>query len=213
MVGARHYFLEVAGQPVPPRWREAFPAGRALAEPALLDRLGCADPGARLVWLSADEPQWPERLRRLRRAWPGERLVVVSNEPDDTQGLAAIDAGARGYLHASAVPELMQEAALVLEHGGLWVGPGLVQRLMAATRLAISRLPREQPAAAAPTLASLSAREAEVVRAVAAGMSNKEVARLLSITERTVKAHLGAAFVKLGVRDRLQLVLYMSAGA
>lgn len=198
--------------PVPARWREAFPMGQALSEAALLDRLGCFEPDARLVWLSADEPQWQEHLRRLRRAWPAERLVVVSNSPADEQGLLAIDEGARGYLHASAVPELLQEAALVVVHGGLWVGPGLVQRLVAATRIALARSPRTQPDGARTALASLSARETEVVQAVVAGMSNKEAARLLSITERTVKAHLGSAFEKLGVRDRLQLVLYMSGG-
>ncbi len=209
----RHYFLEAPGRPVPARWREAFPGARPLPEAALLDRLGCFDPGVRLVWLSADDPQWRERLRRLCHAWPGERLVVVSNEPDDDQGLAALDDGARGYLHASAVPGLFQEAALVIAHGGLWVGPGLLSRLVKATRLGLSRLPAPPAGRAAPRLDDLSAREAEVVRAVASGMSNKEVARLLAITERTVKAHLGVAFGKLGVRDRLQLVLYLHGDA
>lgn len=212
-MGVGQYFLEVPGRPVPARWREAFPAGVALAEAALLDRLANGAPSGCLVWLSADEPQWGERLRRLREARPGDFPVVVSNAPDDDQGLTAINEGARGYLHASAVPSLLQEASLVVEHGGLWVGPGLVQRLVAATRLVMSRQAPAAPERAPASLDALSAREAEVVRAVGAGMSNKEVARQLSITERTVKAHLGSAFEKLGVRDRLQLVLYLSGGA
>lgn len=125
----------------------------------------------------------------------------------------AIDDGARGYLHASAVPDLMQEASLVVAHGGLWVGPGLVQRLVAATRMVLSRQPAASSARSPGSLDSLSTREAEVVRAVASGLSNKEVARQLDITERTVKAHLGSSFEKLGVRDRLQLVLYVSGGS
>jgi DNA-binding NarL/FixJ family response regulator len=56
----------------------------------------------------------------------------------------------------------------------------------------------------------LSGREAEVAREVVAGRSNKEIARVLGITERTVKAHLGAIFAKLGVRDRLQLALRLT---
>jgi DNA-binding NarL/FixJ family response regulator len=57
----------------------------------------------------------------------------------------------------------------------------------------------------------LSARELQVAQAVAEGRSNKEVADLLSISERTVKAHLGAVFEKLGIRDRLQLVLFAAS--
>lgn len=198
---------------MPARWREAFPSGRALTEAALLDRLGSAESGVRLVWLSADDAGWQDRLARLRQAYPQERILVVSNVPEDEQGLVAINDGARGYLHASAVPELMQEAALVVAHGGLWVGPGLVQRLVAATRMVLSQRQATEAQRIPGSLDSLSGRELEVVRAVAAGMSNKEVARELAITERTVKAHLGSAFDKLGVRDRLQLVLYVSGGA
>lgn len=83
---AHHYFLEVAGRPVPVRWREAFPSGRALPEAALLDRLGTIEPGTCLVWLSSDEAGWRESLKRLRQAWPQERILVVSNQPDDEQG-------------------------------------------------------------------------------------------------------------------------------
>ena len=67
--------------------------------------------------------------------------------------------------------------------------------------------------ALASAWARLTAREVEVARAVAQGRSNKEVADLMFISERTVKAHLGSIFDKLGVRDRLQLVLHMAAAA
>ena len=125
--------------------------------------------------------------------------------------------GVRGYTHAFAVPALLQEVALVVEHGGLWVGPELLQRLVTATNTALHQ--RKDPASQAKqavgnasALSVLSAREAEVARAVAAGHSNKEVADLLNISERTVKAHLGSSFEKLDVRDRLQLTLLLSGG-
>jgi DNA-binding NarL/FixJ family response regulator len=99
----------------------------------------------------------------------------------------------------------------------LWTGPELLKRLVATTNEALSVL----PLAAAPTSAraveaarvwaNLSARELQVAQAVAEGRSNKEVADLLSISERTVKAHLGAVFEKLGIRDRLQLVLFVAS--
>lgn len=207
-----HLFLHSPGTIVPARWREAFPDGQALDEPALLAQLARPAPQGRLVWLSATDLTWSNHLRRILQTAPDERVVLLSNEPQDPQGLHAINEGARGYAHAYAVPELFQEVALVISHGGLWIGPSLMQRLLAATDVAMSRRPAtalSAPAAAA--LASLSAREAEVARAVAAGRSNKEVANLLHISERTVKAHLGAVFEKLGVRDRLQLALRLSA--
>ncbi len=210
----RHYFLLAPGAPEPARWREAFPGGRALEEGALHSELLAPGRQDGLVWLSASDLAWNNHLGRLLQACPGQRVVLLSNEPHDQEGLRAMDDGAVGYAHAYAVPELLHEVALVVSHGGLWVGPTLIQRLLAATRTALERRPQgpPPPEAAEAVLAQLSAREAEVARCVAEGHTNKEVARLLDISERTVKAHLGAIFEKLGVRDRLQLVLRLSAG-
>jgi DNA-binding NarL/FixJ family response regulator len=149
----------------------------------------------------------------------GARVVVLSNAPEQLEGLNALDHGASGYAHAYAVPALLQEVALVVALGGLWVGPELLQRLVGASSAALARIPlsaAEPASEAAPVpannaWAALSAREAQVARAVTAGRSNKEVASQLFISERTVKAHLSAVFEKLGVRDRLQLVLRLAA--
>jgi DNA-binding NarL/FixJ family response regulator len=92
----------------------------------------------------------------------------------------------------------------VVLQGGLWIGESLMQRLLQGT----ARIPMPAPVGAPSDWAALlTEREREVALAVAEGASNKEVARRLSITERTVKAHAGAIFEKLGVRDRLQLSL------
>jgi DNA-binding NarL/FixJ family response regulator len=85
----------------------------------------------------------------------------------------------------------------------------LVARFLAAT----TNLLQRSETAGRGDISMLSAREDQVAKAVAAGLSNKEVASRLNISERTVKAHLGAVFEKLEVRDRLQLVLFLSAGA
>jgi DNA-binding NarL/FixJ family response regulator len=91
-----------------------------------------------------------------------------------------------------------------------------MQRLLAATQAAILKTPAAglpQDAmrrAAADRLSMLTRREQEVARAVANGSSNKEVARQLGITERTVKAHIGAVFQKLNARDRLHLALIVN---
>jgi DNA-binding NarL/FixJ family response regulator len=148
--------------------------------------------------------------------------------PDPLEGMSALNQGVCGYTHAYGVPALLQEVAQAVEHGGLWVGRDLLQRLVGASNAALAdrtKLSRAKAQVAATTgLASpdvetpavnawalLSAREAQVARAVAVGRSNREVADLLFISERTVKAHLSAVFEKIGVRDRLQLVLNLAA--
>lgn len=195
-----------AATAVPQRWREAFPFGEVLNWDALL---GAARPGD-TAWLPVATPNWEARVAELLAKRPGVAVVVVSPVLQDPEGLRAFNAGARGYCHQLAVPTVLQEVRQVIEHGGFWLGPDLVQRLMAATRDVLQRSPN----APRPQvdLSVLSERELQVARAVADGKSNKEVAEQLHISERTVKAHLGVVFDKLGVRDRVQMVLYLSGG-
>jgi DNA-binding NarL/FixJ family response regulator len=94
--------------------------------------------------------------------------------------------------------------AEVALQGGLWIGESLMRRLLQGTAHIAMPRPKSAPADWA---ALLTERERQVALAVAAGASNKEIARQLAITERTVKAHTSAIFGKLNVRDRLQLSL------
>ena len=217
---AQHFFLSRAAA-VPERLREAFPDVLALAATALQVRCASLPVTEYLVWLCSSDALWPDDLRQLRKIQTGARVVVLSNAPEQLEGLNALNHGAHGYAHAYAVPALLQEVALVVKLGGLRVGPELLLHLVGASNAALARLelsatkPTSQVLAAPANnaWAALSAREAQVARAVTAGRSNKEVAAQLFISERTVKAHLGAVFEKLGVRDRLQLVLRLAASA
>ncbi|OIP15277.1 MAG: DNA-binding response regulator [Comamonadaceae bacterium CG_4_9_14_3_um_filter_60_33] len=221
-MSAQHFFLASSGAPLPGRLREAFADIAPLDANTLLARLPALPAAHSLVWLSSADAQWPQALRQILQAKPDARVVLLSGAPEPAEGLRALNDGARGYTHAYGVPALLQEVALVIEHGGLWVGPDLLQRLVGSTNAALvarSAIAKTQtPDHAAPLAtpgpsawANLSVREAEVARAVSAGRSNKEVAAKMFISERTVKAHLGAIFEKLGVRDRLQLVLRLAA--
>jgi DNA-binding NarL/FixJ family response regulator len=217
-MSTQHLFLFSSVAHVPDRLREAFADIQALDATALLVRLAGQPAASSLVWLSNADPQWLAALQHILQARADARVVVLSSVPESTEGLSALNAGARGYTHAYGVPALLQEVALVIEHGGLWVGPDLLQRLVGATTAALAGRPAVASAPLPATVApldnawtTLSAREAQVARAVSAGRSNKEVAELMFISERTVKAHLSAVFEKLGVRDLLQLVLRLSA--
>lgn len=214
-----HFFLSCPALSVPERWCEAFVSGQVMDLPAVLACLRRPSAHMRLVWLSSEDTHWMEHLRQIQQAQPSARVVLLSNRPDMREGLSALNEGVCGYTHAYAIPELLREVALVVEHGGLWVGPDLMRRLVGSTRQVLERkgaLPADRLTGASSTDAgwgALSARESEVAHAVSAGRSNKEVAALLHISERTVKAHLGAVYEKLGVRDRLQLVLHLSTSA
>jgi DNA-binding NarL/FixJ family response regulator len=178
----------------------AFPDGLAKDRDAIAASAGAGD----VIWLSASMLGWETQIEWLAGRIAGAACVVVSLSPDDEEGVRTLAAGARGYCHALSIPALFVEIAEVVQRGGLWVGPSLLGRVVGAAGRRIVRKEQFAP------IEILSAREHEVARAAVSGASNREIASSLGISERTVKAHLGAAFEKLGVSDRLQLVLYMT---
>lgn len=192
----RNIFVTSARVP-PLRWRRAFPGA------AILPILPADVQAGSIVWLHNILPaQLPEERRPS-----GVRFVVMHDEPSDEQGMVALSQGASGYCNAHATPELLHTIASVVRNNGLWIGETLLNRL-------INRVNAQSPIAGEhaghPALHGLSEREREVALCVARGESNKEIARQLDLAERTIKAHLTGVFEKLGVRDRLQLALFLN---
>lgn len=181
-----------------PRWLQAFPLAKTLSAACELP----ADVGDSLIWVMLDDEFNFNQITQWVAA--GARVVVLTSVENSFQAKQALEVGAHGYLHyLAAVPVLLQ-VKQVVEGGGLWLGINLMRQLVFATATILNPIPPKNH------LDLLSAREQDVAKAVAAGKSNKEVARELAITERTVKAHLSAVFEKLAVRDRLHLVLVLS---
>ncbi len=194
---AEQLFLSADGR-LRDTWRTAFPAARAQrpAEPLV---------GDVLVWvLVAPGEKAARQIAALRQRGVAQPLIVLADEPGEDDALAALAAGASGYCNSHAAPEVLAQVATVVGNGGLWVGQRLMQRLLAGTARLLP------PAPSGDWAGALTEREREVAHAVARGASNKEVARELAITERTVKAHVGAILEKLGARDRLQLSLIVN---
>jgi DNA-binding NarL/FixJ family response regulator len=162
---------------------------------------------AGLVWVLLPVGQAVDAVvSKVRKQLAGRSLVVLADEPSEDDAMAALAAGAAGYCNGHAAPSVLQQVALAVENGGIWVGQGLMQRLLAAT----ARILPEPDVDKAAWRQTLTAREQEAAVLLAKGRSNKEIARLLDITERTVKSHVGAMLEKLGVRDRLQLSLIIN---
>jgi DNA-binding NarL/FixJ family response regulator len=122
------------------------------------------------------------------------RVVIVTASEQLDQILAAVQAGARGVVSKSAAADTLIRAMEVVARGEVWLSPALQSRLVGAL--------------VNPSPDRLTPREREIVRLVAFGLRNAEVAAELYISPVTVKTHLGRVFEKLGVRDRADLVLY-----
>lgn len=203
MKPVRHCFLSETGELLP-RWQEAFPKaiGLRLDEPA--------SPGAAptLLWLRLPPGKAvAPLLAEIRRRLGNLPCIVLSDLPNDDQALQCFSAAAKGYCNTHAAPAFLRQVADVVAQGGLWIGESLMTRLVEAT----ARIEVKTPVESNDSWASpLTPREQEVARAIAEGASNKEIARGLGITERTVKLHVGAVLEKLGVRDRLQIALIVN---
>lgn len=196
-----------------PRWLEAFPKASA----ATLETAGKHAPGAALVWLRLDEEKPAfQQLAALRKNLGDARVIVLANRPDNEQALTLFSAGIRGYCNAHSTAANLRQVAAAVQAGGLWIGEALMQRLVASTQAALLKTPGTimppdgSGLGGADCFSTLTEREREVARAVARGASNKEIARHLGITERTVKAHVGSVFQKLNARDRLHLALMVT---
>ncbi|RAR59037.1 LuxR family transcriptional regulator [Onishia taeanensis] len=195
----QHWIL-LSSEQVPMRWREAFPDGRAGDESTVND----AREEPYHVWVPSQWPEWEEMVARL--AARGAVVCVLALQPQSGEALRALAAGARGYAHLLSPAELLRQVALVTEHQGIWMGSELLSQVVGSSFRALGG----REGVKTERLGRLTERERAVAMAVAEGHSNKEVARQLDITPRTVKAHLGAIFRKLEVRDRMQLVLMLS---
>lgn len=185
-----------------PGWFVAFPEGQAVARG---DERQIPPAEGGIVWWRQAAGEPIAQVLPPHAAELTQRHVVLSDEPDEATVIAAIERGAAGCCNSRAAPEVLQQVALVVANGGLWVGQSLLQRLVGGSARALARRPDAAPDPAWMT--PLSEREIQVARLVAGGASNKEIANQLAISERTVKAHLTSIFEKLGVRDRLQLSL------
>jgi DNA-binding NarL/FixJ family response regulator len=147
----------------------------------------------------------------IRANHPETRVVVLTTFADDEHILAALQAGALGYLTKDAGRVQIAQAVRAAAAGQSVLDPHVQQRLLAAA-VQGGRPPStvDTPPAdpAAPLPDGLTAREAEVLGLIAAGLSNREIAERLYVTEVTVKSHVNRLFAKTGARDRAQAVRY-----
>lgn len=130
-------------------------------------------------------------------------VVVLTTYSDDDWVFAALRAGARGFLTKDATAEEIQQAILTVHAGQAQLDPSVQRRLLAALAG-----PSEAPRAPAANPDGLTPRELEVLELIARGLSNRELANGLFVSDATVKTHVNHLLAKTGARDRAQLVGY-----
>lgn len=141
-----------------------------------------------------------EATRTLHREMPHIGVIFVTMFEDDEFVFRGLQAGGRGYILKDADPETMLRAIRAVAHGESLLGPTIAQKVFRQ----FAALPGKQ----APLVDELTPREQEVLKLIAEGCSNKEIARELCISEKTVKNHINNIFSKLHVYDRTQAMLY-----
>jgi len=131
-------------------------------------------------------------VREVARAVPSARVIVFTAYADDEKIVGAVRAGARGYVLKGTPAAELASAIREVHAGGSYLPPPIAAVLAARMR--------------EPRGSALTAREREVLRFVADGLSSKQIARRLTITERTVKYHINSVMTKLGAENRAQAV-------
>jgi DNA-binding NarL/FixJ family response regulator len=147
-----------------------------------------------------------EATRQLRERHPDVRVIALTTYADDESVLGALRAGARGYLTKDAGSEHIHAAILAVAAGEAALDPAVQHHVVAA--LADDTRRESEPRAGADLPDGLTPREAEVLRLIAEGLTNSEIATRLTVTQTTVKSHINHLFAKAHLRDRAQAVNY-----
>jgi len=161
----------------------------------IVDRVAADPPDIVLMDLSMPVMDGVEATRAIVETHPEVAVVVLTSFSDQRRVLDALDAGAVGYLLKDSDPDALLIALRSTAAGGAPLDPKAARVLLSA---------RSRPSSGV----ELTPREREVLGLVVRGLSNKLIARELDISERTVKAHLGSVFQRIGVTDRTQAALW-----
>ena len=157
-------------------------------------------PDVVLMDLRMPEMDGADATHRIRATLPNTQVLILTTYADDDSLFPALQAGARGYLTKDASAEEIERAIRHVADGYTHLDPAIQQRLVAAALSTTGRdrtLPDE-----------LTNREVEVLKLIAAGLSNAEIAAALVVSAATIKTHINHIFQKTGARDRAQAVRY-----
>ena len=170
-----------------------------------IDIASSTEPDVVLLDLVMPELDGLQAIPKIRERSPASRVLVLTSFAEDDRILPAIRAGAQGYLLKDIAPQALAQAIRGVFAGDVQLHPAAARKLMAAAAQGGAKSPDQLPSAAA---SGLTERELEVVRLIAAGMSNRSIADRLVVSEKTVKTHVGNILDKPHLEDRTQVAIY-----
>lgn len=156
-----------------------------------------------------NSPAKSDVLDQLCSKYPQIKWIALSDQPNDSEGLSCLGVGFRGYINTYITKSLFNELLCVVMRNDIWAGPSLTQLLL-KQYLANPLGQRFAHVEQGSDEYGFTDREEEVLDILITGASNKEIARELGITERTIKAHVASLLQKTGTKDRLLLVLKLT---
>ncbi len=183
--------------------------GQAANGREALQQVDALHPEVVLMDVRMPEMDGVEATRQLSDRYPEVKVIILTTFEDDETVFEGLKAGARGYLLKDISSEEMAAAVRRVAAGEALIEPRLTRKVLAEfSRLATASETRPAPQGdAVESTVSLTERERDVLNALAHGLSNREIAEELVITEGTVKNHVSNLIDKLGVRDRTQAIL------
>jgi DNA-binding NarL/FixJ family response regulator len=191
------------------REREFDVVGEAADGRAALEMAGVTSPNIVLMDLSLPAPGGLETTQRIRREYPAVAVVVMAQDEDEESLFASIKAGAAAFVIKDISPDDLIHVIRRVSQGEFLINDKVFSKPAVASRvLKEFRELAVYGQEAQPIFAPLSPREVEILDNIAQGMTNKQVAYALSISEQTVKNHMSSILRKLAVNDRTQAVVY-----
>ena len=178
-------------------------AGEATNGQEALDTYAAIEPDVVLMDVRMPGMDGVEATWRLRERWPSARVVILTTFDDDEYVFEGLRAGARGYLLKDVSGHDLAEAVRTVDAGGALIEPSVARRVVAEFARMAPPVRQPDDGLAEP----LSEREREILRLMAQGLTNREIADRLSLAQGTVKNYVTAILQKLGARDRTQAAL------
>jgi len=194
------------------RWHRALKVGftvHEVANPAAL-QLGMVklSPAILLLDRALLKFSGGGNLPAIRRLSSITKVILLASTPRVREGISVLRAGAKGYTTRNVDPSLLKNSMENVQKGEIWISRNLVSHLLEARR-SLTKHRVNTSRAKNHHVDRLTPRERNIAHQISRGASNKEIASLLTVTERTVKGHLTAIFQKLKLSNRLQLALFI----